>query len=77
MRVFLERGEGKDIVAKVQGLYNFGITKKKGGPIAKSWIIDLKNGQGSVKVGETKDADASFSMLDGDFELVCHGKLNP
>jgi len=44
MRVFLERGEGKEIVAKVEGLYNFGITKKKGGPIVKSWIIDLKNG---------------------------------
>ena len=68
MRVFLERGEGKDVVAKVQGVYNFGITKKKGAPIAKSWIIDLKNGQGKVSAGETKDADASFSMTDADFE---------
>ena len=44
MGSFLERGEGKDIVAKVEGLYNFAITKKKGGPVAKCWIIDLKNG---------------------------------
>ena len=75
MAAFLEKGEGQEIVSKVEGLYNFAITKKKGGPIAKSWIIDLKHGKGNVKVGETKDADASFVMQDDDFVAVSEGKL--
>ena len=44
MRVFLSRGEGKPLIAKVAAVYNFAITEKKGGPVAKTWIIDLKNG---------------------------------
>jgi 3-hydroxyacyl-CoA dehydrogenase/3a,7a,12a-trihydroxy-5b-cholest-24-enoyl-CoA hydratase len=58
-------------------VYNFNITLKKGGPIKKSWIIDLKNKEGGVMVGTNKDADATFTMTDGDFEQVCLGTLNP
>ena len=54
MRVFLERGEGKALVPKVAAVFGFDILKAKGGPIAKSYTIDLKNGQGSVKVGKVK-----------------------
>lgn len=43
----------------------------------KSWIIDLKNGSGGVRVGTDKDADATFTMTDGDFEMVCLATLNP
>lgn len=52
MRVFLERGEGKGLVPKVAATFGFDILKAKGGPIAKSYTIDLKNGQGGVKEGK-------------------------
>lgn len=77
MKTFLDRGEGKALVPKVQSVFGFGIQAKKGGPIVKQYTIDLKNGQGQVTVGETQKADATFTMLDEDFANVCLGKLNP
>jgi len=77
MRVFLERGEGAHLTKKIAGVYNFSITRKKGAPPAKTWTIDLKNGNGCVTEGETKTADAGFTMTDNDFDLLCQGKLNP
>ncbi|CAD8172109.1 unnamed protein product [Paramecium octaurelia] len=74
MRAFLDRGEGKDLIPKVQGVFNFEIILQKGGPVIKSWVIDLKNGQGSIKEGK-EQADATFNMIDDDFERVCQGKL--
>lgn len=41
------------------------------------YTIDLKNGQGSVTKQEPKNADATFTMTDDDFDAVCQGKLNP
>jgi len=48
MKVFLERGEGKPLVPKVKAIFGFNVLAKKGGPIIKSFTIDLKNGDGSV-----------------------------
>ena len=76
MNTFLTRGEGKDLVPKVQAVYLFEITPKKGAPIAKTYVIDLKNGGGKVFEGK-QQADATFTMTDDDFEAVCLGKLNP
>jgi len=39
--------------------------------------IDLKNGQGSVTQRKPKNADATFTMTDTDFEKVTKGTLNP
>jgi len=36
----------------------------------------LKNGNGKVLDTKTEGADATFSMTDEDFELLCLGKLN-
>lgn len=77
MRVFLERGEGKHLIQKVNATYNFEVTKVKNGPVARTWIIDLKNGNGSVSVGKLPSPDATFTMTDDDFEQVSLGKLNP
>ncbi|CAD8066330.1 unnamed protein product [Paramecium primaurelia] len=74
MKAFLDRGEGKEFIPKVQGVFNFEIITQKGGPVIKSWVIDLKNGQGSIKEGK-EQADATFTMIDDDFEKVCLGKL--
>lgn len=76
MRQFLDRGEGKAAVGKVQAIYNFEIVPKKGDPVAKTWTIDLKNGQGRVDEGKSDSADTTFTMIDEDFEQLCLGKLN-
>lgn len=44
MKTFLDRGEGKNLIEKIAGIYGFSIQEKKGGPVVKSWTIDLKNG---------------------------------
>ena len=77
MRVFLARGEGKTLIPKVSAVYVFEILKAKGQPVSKSWVIDLKNGQGAIEVGKAQSPDATFTMTDDDFEAVCLGKLNP
>jgi len=77
MKVFLDRGEGKHLIKKVNALYGFDITKKKGAKPSLSYTIDLKNGQGDVTKGKPKGADAIFTMTDKDFEGVCMGTLNP
>eukprot|EP00356_Strombidium_inclinatum_P009102 CAMPEP_0170488198 /NCGR_PEP_ID=MMETSP0208-20121228/6809_1 /TAXON_ID=197538 /ORGANISM="Strombidium inclinatum, Strain S3" /LENGTH=454 /DNA_ID=CAMNT_0010762703 /DNA_START=29 /DNA_END=1393 /DNA_ORIENTATION=- len=77
MKIFLERGEGKDLIAKVGAVYGFDIVTKKNGKPALQYTIDLKNGQGLVKLAKPDGPDAVFTMLDADFEKVCKGTLNP
>lgn len=77
MKVFLERGEGASLVKQLQSVYGFNIVEKKNGPVKRAYTIDLKNGNGLVALAEPKNADATFTMIDGDFEQVCMGKLNP
>ena len=77
MYTYLSLGLGKDVIAKVQAIYAFEITKTKGGKIEGIYEIDLKNGQGTVKKGKPATADATFTMTEADFEQVCLGKLNP
>jgi len=48
MKIFMERGEGKHLVSKVNAVYGFDITAKKNGKPVLQYTIDLKNGQGSV-----------------------------
>eukprot|EP01016_Furgasonia_blochmanni_P038305 TRINITY_DN4611_c0_g1_i1.p3 TRINITY_DN4611_c0_g1~~TRINITY_DN4611_c0_g1_i1.p3 ORF type:complete len:145 (+),score=39.60 TRINITY_DN4611_c0_g1_i1:121-555(+) len=77
MGAYLDKGEGKDIVQKVQAVLGFEIVKEKKGPVIKHWVIDLKNGQGRIFEGKVEGIDATFNMQDEDFEAVCQGKLNP
>jgi len=77
MGMFLSQsGEGPKLVKQVDAVYIFEITPKKGAPVAKRFVIDLKNGSGKVFEG-TANADATFTMVDDDFEQVCNGTLNP
>jgi 3-hydroxyacyl-CoA dehydrogenase/3a,7a,12a-trihydroxy-5b-cholest-24-enoyl-CoA hydratase len=77
MHTYLAQGHGKDLISKVNAIYAFEITKTKGGKVEAIYEIDLKNGQGNVKKGKPATADATFTMTDTDFDLVCLGKLNP
>ncbi len=74
---YLASGDGKELTKKVDAVFLFDITEKKGGPVVKTWNIDLKTGNGSCKEGTVEKADATFTMTDEDFSLVCNRKLNP
>jgi putative sterol carrier protein len=45
--------------------------------MGKSWLVDLKNGAGSVAVCEGKGGDCIIKIKDKDFVLLMAGKLNP
>lgn len=77
MAAYLEGGHGKALIPKVDAIFSFQITTKKGAKPSLIYEIDLKNGQGLCKQGKPAKADATFTMTDGDFEKVCMGKLNP
>jgi len=77
MAAYLEAGHGKALIPKVDAIFAFNITTKKGAKPSLVYEIDLKNGQGLCKQGKPAAADATFTMTDGDFEKVCLGKLNP
>lgn len=77
MSNYIDLGEAKSLIGKVGAVFNFNITMKKGGAVQKTWIIDLKNHSGKVRVGSDDKADATFTMTDNDFEQVCLGTLNP
>eukprot|EP00344_Euplotes_crassus_P000800 CAMPEP_0196999288 /NCGR_PEP_ID=MMETSP1380-20130617/4518_1 /TAXON_ID=5936 /ORGANISM="Euplotes crassus, Strain CT5" /LENGTH=146 /DNA_ID=CAMNT_0042416177 /DNA_START=20 /DNA_END=460 /DNA_ORIENTATION=+ len=77
MTEYLARGEGADLSDKVGAIFQFDVRAKKGGPIVGSWEIDLKNSPPSCKKGKSSGPDATFTMIDSDFEKVCMGTLNP
>jgi 3-hydroxyacyl-CoA dehydrogenase/3a,7a,12a-trihydroxy-5b-cholest-24-enoyl-CoA hydratase len=74
---FLNSGDGAEAVKKVGATFNFDILASKGGPVAKTWIVDLKNGAGLCKEGKLETPDATFTMTDDDFSDLVAGKLNP
>ena len=77
MSTYLSQGNGKALIPKVDAVFGFEITKKKGEKASAVFTIDLKNGEGMTKRGAPEKADATFTMTDDDFEKVCMGKLNP
>ena len=77
MKTYLDQGNGKDLIPKIASTFAFEITRTKGAKPEATFEIDLKNGQGDVKKGVPKSADATFTMTDDDFLGVCMGTLNP
>jgi NAD(P)-dependent dehydrogenase (short-subunit alcohol dehydrogenase family)/acyl dehydratase/putative sterol carrier protein len=75
--VFTEMAKriNSDMVAKVGCIYRFDITSDDGSK-TKSWIVDLKSGNGSVREAKEK-ADCTFKLKDADFVKLMLGKLNP
>lgn len=63
--------DGPALVKKVKGVVQFIITP--GG----EWVVDLKNGSGSVTTGRAKKADITLTVSDDDFFAMASGKLNP
>jgi len=61
------------LVKKVNGVFGF-IIQKDG--VSKSFVVDLKNGNGSVREGEGK-TDCSIELTDDDFVKLMNGQLDP
>jgi len=62
-----------EIISRVKGVFKFEI--KSDGKVVKTWIVDLKNGAGSVSEGDSK-ADTTISVSDSDFADMAAGKLD-
>ncbi|KAF4323198.1 hypothetical protein BBO99_00002782 [Phytophthora kernoviae] len=63
---------GPSLVSKVKGVIKFDITG------AGAWLVDLKNGKGSVRVATANDkADLSIILSEENFLKMMENKLNP
>ncbi|KAI2649452.1 hypothetical protein H4Q32_015407 [Labeo rohita] len=68
--------DGEQFVKKIGGVFAF---KVKDGPGGKEavWIVDVKNGKGSVHNDAEKKADCTIAMADSDLLDLMTGKMNP
>ncbi|XP_065529394.1 sterol carrier protein 2 [Lathamus discolor] len=68
--------EGEQFVKKIGGVFAFKIKDGPGGKEA-TWIVDVKNGKGSVALNADKKADCTITMADTDLLALMTGKMNP
>ncbi|XP_031610722.1 sterol carrier protein 2 [Oreochromis aureus] len=68
--------EGAQLVKKIGGVFAFKVKDGPGGKEA-TWIVDVKNGNGSVTNDPGKKADCTLSLSDEDLPDLMTGKLNP
>jgi hypothetical protein len=61
-----------NVVRKLQGVYQWII---EGYPNQK-WVVDLKNGLGSVCLGQVEKADCIITISESDFVCMLTGKVN-
>ena len=61
-----------NVVRKVQGVYQWII---EGDPNQK-WVVDLKNGSGSVCLGHVEKSDCIITVSESDFVGMLTGKVN-
>lgn len=66
-----------DLVKKVKGIFEWNVTK--GGKTAGKWIVDVKNGAGSVTEGPCRQGkpDCSITVEDDDLVAIATGKVDP
>ncbi|XP_074506694.1 sterol carrier protein 2 [Sebastes fasciatus] len=67
--------EGEKLVKKVGGVFAFKVKDGPGGKEA-TWVVDVKNGKGSVSTDAGKKADCTLTMSDEDLLELMTGKLN-
>ncbi|XP_035756108.1 non-specific lipid-transfer protein [Egretta garzetta] len=68
--------EGEQFVKKIGGVFAFKIKDGPGGKEA-TWIVDVKNGKGSVAINSDQKADCTITMADTDLLALMTGKMNP
>jgi len=60
------------LVNKIKAVYQIVLDDGK-----NKYVINLKDGEGSVKAGEAVNPDCTFMMKSEDFLELARGKLNP
>ncbi|XP_057639874.1 sterol carrier protein 2 [Chionomys nivalis] len=68
--------EGEQFVKKIGGIFAFKVKDGPGGKEA-TWVVDVKNGRGSVLPNSDKKADCTITMADSDLLAMMTGKMNP
>ncbi|XP_036034989.1 non-specific lipid-transfer protein [Onychomys torridus] len=68
--------EGEQFVKKIGGIFAFKVKDGPGGKEA-TWVVDVKNGKGSVIPNSDKKADCTITMADSDLLALMTGKMNP
>uniref|UniRef100_A0A6I8N2Y1 Sterol carrier protein 2 n=2 Tax=Ornithorhynchus anatinus TaxID=9258 RepID=A0A6I8N2Y1_ORNAN len=68
--------EGEQFVKKIGGIFAFKVKDGPGGKEA-TWVVDVKNGKGSVAINSDKKADCTITMADADLLALMTGKMNP
>lgn len=68
--------EGEQFVKKIGGVFAFKVKDGPGGAEAL-WVVDVKNGKGSVTNDADKKADCTIAMSDEDLLALMTGKMNP
>ncbi|CAI9618446.1 unnamed protein product, partial [Staurois parvus] len=68
--------EGGEYVQKIGGVFAFKVKDGPGGKEA-TWVVDVKNGKGSVHYDSDKKADCTITMADSDLLALMTGKINP
>ena len=67
--------DGANWVKKMKGIFCFKVKLNDG--TEGVWVVDAKNGSGSVKFGAEPKGDVTVSMKDEDMLNLMLGKLNP
>lgn len=67
--------DGANIVKKMKGIFCFRVKGKDGKE--GIWVVDAKNGNGSVSFGGPAKGDVTILMNDDDMLNLMTGKLNP
>lgn len=65
---------GKEYVKKVNGIFCFKVKKGKDEGV---WVVDVKNGNGSVKFDPSGKGDVTISIEDENLLQLMTGQLNP
>lgn len=68
--------DGEEFVKKIGGVFAFKVKDGPGGKEA-TWVVDVKNGKGSVLPDSDKKADCTITMADSDLLALMTGKMNP
>uniref|UniRef100_A0A8C7XDL6 Sterol carrier protein 2 n=1 Tax=Oryzias sinensis TaxID=183150 RepID=A0A8C7XDL6_9TELE len=67
---------GEQLVKRVGGVFAFRVKDGPGGKEA-TWVVDVKNGRGSVLNESGENADCMLTISDHDLLDLMSGKLNP
>ncbi|XP_056388192.1 sterol carrier protein 2 isoform X3 [Hyla sarda] len=68
--------EGEQFVKKIGGVFAFKVKEGPSGEEA-TWVVDVKNGKGSVHFNSDQKPDCTITMSDADLLSLMTGKINP